>query len=111
MLIHALLFAVALGAIEALARGRGGQPGIWGMLGVVAIATGFLVGRLTFGRNSLEQWALAWGLLAVVAIVVRFAVGARKAQPDGMWSCPNCHMVNEASYVVCQACEQPWAPT
>jgi hypothetical protein len=108
MLFQGLLFIVALGGIEALARGRGGYPGLWGAIGVVAYFVGLFAAPY-LGLQSGAQLIPAWGLLAVVAIIVRFVVGARKPQPDGMWSCPNCHMVNEASYVVCQACARPWS--
>src|SRR5437868_576539 len=107
-MLNGLLLVVALVGIEALARGRGADPGVWGAIGVVGLAAGFLAGRMVGGRDSIEQFFFPWVLVGVVAVVVRFVVGARKPQPDGMWSCPNCHMVNEASYVVCQACQEPW---
>lgn len=106
-----MLFAVAVGAVEATARGRGGNVGIWSGLAAVAYAIGYIFGRFTYGRDSFVQYIPAWVLLGIVALIVRFVVGARKPQRDGIWSCPNCHMVNEASYVVCQACEQPWSPS
>src|SRR5258706_13164015 len=108
MLLNGLLFIVALAGIEALARGRGAYPGIWGVAGVLAFAAGFMTGRVVGGRDSLEQFLFPWILVGVVAFILRFVVGARELQPDGMWSCPNCHMVNEASYIVCQACQEPW---
>jgi hypothetical protein len=110
-MLFLLLFILALThflGIEALARGRGAYPGLWGSIGVLAFCGSLFVAPY-FGLAPGAQFVLAWVLLGVVAFVVRFVVGARKPQPDGMWSCPNCHMVNEASYVVCQACARPWS--
>ena len=50
----------------------------------------------------------AWGWVALVAGFVRFVIGASRPKPDSKWSCSNCHYLNNASAVICEACTQPW---
>lgn len=102
-----LLLAIAVTGVASLARGRGGKPLFWGALTIVAFVLGAVVAH-SFGPESVMQLVLPWVFVGVVASNVRFVVGASRAKPDSIWSCPNCNMVNESSYVVCQACQRPW---
>lgn len=101
---------IALTALGTLARGRGASP-----VGAGSVALG---GWLVFGvvlrlftRNQDVNLALAvagWAWIGAVALLVRFAIGRGHPQPDSKWSCSNCHYLNNASAVVCEACQQPW---
>ena len=83
MLSRGLLFVVGaityFFAIEALARGRGAVPGLWGSIGVLAFFGSLFVAPY-FGLAPGAQFVLAWVLLGVVAYVVRFVVGARRPE-------------------------------
>jgi hypothetical protein len=102
-----LLLVVAAGGVASLARGRGGSPILFGAATVVAFVAGALFGPI-FGSTVIEL-VLPWMLVATVAVIARFMLGAGRPKPDGMWSCPECKMVNEASYIVCEACQRPWS--
>jgi hypothetical protein len=104
-----LLLAVAVTGIASLARGRGGDPTFFGAVAACAFIAGAAVAR-TLGPESVLSLFLPWAMVGIVALYVRFAVGAGKPKPDSMWSCPDCNMVNESNYVVCQACQRPWSP-
>lgn len=101
---------IAVGGIVALARGRGAKPVV---VGTVAVAGWILItygGMFVFpGRDS--SWPLmlaAWTWVAVVAGYVRFVVGASRPKPDSKWNCPECRYLNNASSVICEACQTPW---
>jgi len=108
MWVFVFLTACALG-IAALARGRGGNPTLFGSLVVAGYFLGWIAGQ-SFGTESVIPLVLPWAMVGLVAFATRFILGAGKPKPDSMWSCPNCNMVNESSYVVCQACQRPWTP-
>jgi phosphotransferase system glucose/maltose/N-acetylglucosamine-specific IIC component len=111
-----LLIAATVG-ITSLARGRGGNPWLWGTL---TIAGYFLVPGLisflwrllkpTLTREDAELLfliiAIAW--VAVLAFCARFVLGAKHAKPGGMWSCPHCRYLNQPYAVICEACHEPY---
>jgi len=102
--------AIAVTAISALARGRGASPILAGSVavgGYVLILFGgmFFVPR---GEARILLLVIAWAWIAVVAGYLRFVVGARLPKPDSKWNCSNCRYLNNASSVICEACQQPW---
>jgi hypothetical protein len=100
---------IVVGGIATLARGRGANPVL---MGAIAVAGWILIeyGGLFFIRaeDRLFLTVAAWAWIAVVAGFVRFVVGAGRPKPDGKWSCSNCSYLNNASSVICEACQQPW---
>jgi len=105
-----LVLVIVVGGIATLARGRGANPVV---IGTIAVA-GYIL--IEFGGSFFipaEEYRLfltvaAWTWIAVVAGFVRFVVGAGRPKPDGKWSCSNCSYLNNASSVICEACQQPW---
>jgi uncharacterized paraquat-inducible protein A len=101
---------VACTAIATLARGRGASP----VLAVGAAVGGWVMIEiggglfLPSGDYRLVLILSAWGWVALVAGFVRFVIGAGRPKPDSKWSCSNCHYLNNASAVICEACTQPW---
>ncbi len=103
---------VAVGAIATLARGRGASPIV---MGSVAAAGWVLIEYggafiLRSGEYSYPLMLAAWIWIALVGGYVRFVVGASRPKPDGRWNCASCRFFNEASSVICEACQQPWQP-
>jgi hypothetical protein len=104
-----MLLIVAASGIGALARGRGGRPLVHSALTIGAFLAGLGM-ALPFGPDSAFQFVFPWAGVGLVALFTRFALGAGRPKPDGIWSCPQCKMLNESSYIVCQACQRPWSP-
>lgn len=103
---------VAVTAIAALARGRGASPVVMGSVAVggwalIEFGGMFLVPK---GTSPYPLMLGAWAWIALVAGFVRFVIGASRPKPDGKWSCSNCRYLNNASSVICEACQQPWKP-
>jgi hypothetical protein len=111
-----LLIAVT-GGICAFARGRGGNPVVWGSWTVGGYAFITYVGPMilaalgrplsTDSRVWLFVVAAAW--IGVVAFCARFLLGRNREKPSGMWSCKNCKYLNQQYAVICEACQQPYA--
>jgi len=111
-----VLLMVAAGGIAAYARGRGGNPIVWGSLGVggYALLNYVVPVILIYLRRPLDadsrMWlfmgAAAW--VGVVAFSARFLLGSTREKPSGMWSCPNCRYLNQQYAVICEACQQPY---
>ena len=114
-----VLLVVATSGIASFARGRGGNPWLWGAMTVVGyFAVPFLVAFVAamFGVNPSHLKedaqvlffisAIAW--VAVLAFCARFLLGRKYANPGGMWSCPNCKYLNQPYAVICEACRQPY---
>jgi hypothetical protein len=74
-----VLLIVAAGGIAAYARGRGGNPFVWGSLGV-------------------------GGYIAIEYLGP--AIIASLGRPLG---CKNCKYLNQQYAVMCEACKQPYA--
>ena len=107
------IFAVVLPVtgITALARGRGANALLTGILTVASyIVLEFgLIFLLPKGENRpLIAVAAAWTWIALVFIFVRFVVGGGMPKPDSKWNCSQCRYLNDASSVICEACQQPW---
>ena len=101
---------LAVGGIVALARGRGASPVVAGTVAVagwvlIEFGGAFFVPR---GESRFPLLLAAWTWIALVAGVVRFVVGAGRPKPDGRWNCSHCRFLNNASSVICEACQQPW---
>jgi phosphotransferase system glucose/maltose/N-acetylglucosamine-specific IIC component len=113
-----ILLIAATAGITSLARGRGGNPWLWGTLTVVGYflvpgLIGFLWHVLKPAPMSRDDAqllffivAIAW--VAVLAFCARFILGAKYAKPEGMWSCPHCSYLNQPYAVICEACRQPY---
>ena len=115
-----ILLIAATSGIASFARGRGGNPWMWGvmtvagyfgvpfLMGFFAVMLGVNPGRL---KEDAQVWffvsAIAW--VAVLAFCARFLLGHKNASPGGMWSCPNCKYLNQPYAVVCEACRRPYA--
>jgi hypothetical protein len=101
---------IACTAIATLARGRGASP----VVAVCAAVGGWVMIEiggsivLSSGEYRLVLMLAAWGWVGLVAGFVRFVIGASRPKPDSQWSCSNCHYLNNASAVICEACTQPW---
>jgi hypothetical protein len=112
-----VLLIVAPGGIGAYARGRGGNPIVWGSLGVggyVAIAYLRPVIMASFARPldpNDRLWLVAGGAawLGIIAFCARFLLGRSLEKPSGMRSCSNCKYLNQHYAVICEACQQPYA--
>lgn len=112
-MIEIIGLLIALGVIGTFARGKKISP----QLAVGSAFTGWLVievvGVLTRSSDERIPFMLgAWIWIALVAGYLRFIVGAGLPKPDMQWNCSNCHYLNGASSLFCEACQQPWsAPT
>ena len=102
-MLQIFLLIVTTGGIAAYARGRGGNPWVWGTLSVVGhlliqFLGGFTLGLL--GRAKDENALLALGIVSwiwvnIIAFCARFRIGMGMQKPDGMWSCSNCIYLNQ----------------
>ena len=114
-----ILLIAATSGIASFARGRGGNPWVWGAMTVggyflVPFVAGFCASALGANPTYLKEnaqllffiSAIAW--VAVLAFCARFLLGRKYANPGGMWSCPNCKYLNQAYAVICEACRQPY---
>jgi hypothetical protein len=109
-MIEIIVLVIAVTGIATLARGRGASPVV---VGTAAVAGWALIeyGGLFFLRRPDASWPLmlvAWAWIALVAGYVRFVVGAGHPKPDSQWNCSHCRYLNNASAVICEACQQPW---
>lgn len=110
-MIEVFAIIAAVTGITAIARGRGANAIV---TGVIAVA-GYVL--LEFGlpfllpkseTRPLIAVVAAWSWIALVFLFIRFAVGAGMAKPDSKWNCSQCRYLNDASSVICEACQQPW---
>jgi hypothetical protein len=111
-----VLLIVAAGGIAAYARGRGGNPIVWGSLGVGGYALlNYVVPAIMMSlhrpldpdsRMWLFMVAAAW--VGIVAFCARFLLGSTREKPSGKWSCPTCKYLNQQYAVICEACQQPY---
>jgi nitrate/nitrite transporter NarK len=112
-----VLLIAAAGGIAAYARGRGGNPYLWGSIGVCGYVLIEYFGpavMASLGRPldpDSRMWlivvAAAW--VGIVAFCARFLLGHSREKPSGMWSCANCKYLNQQYAVICEACQQPYA--
>lgn len=114
-----ILLFVVTGGITAFARGRGGNPWVWGVLTVVGyflvpLVVTFVAVLLGADPKSVKAdaqlWffasAIAW--VAIMGFCARFLLGHGRKKPSGMWSCPNCKYLNQHYAVICEACKHPF---
>lgn len=103
---------IAVTGIATFARGRGASPMVAGAVAVVGYVLLRFGGGFVLRNEDDTLWLLvaAWAWIALVAGFFRFVVGASRPKPDGKWSCSNCHFLNNASSVICEACKEPWRP-
>lgn len=114
-----ILLIAATSGIVSYARGRGGNPWLWGTLTILGyflvpylVAFVFtLSGTVSGSRKDDAQLlyfvsSLAW--VALLAFCARFLLGREHNQPSGMWSCPNCRYLNQHYSVICEACQKPY---
>lgn len=87
-MLQILLLILTTGGIAAYARGRGGNPWVWGSLSVVGhLAIQFLgpfvpalLGRPINQNGFLLVVLASWAWIGVVAFCVRFLVGMKKGE-------------------------------
>ena len=104
-----LVLVIAATGIATLARGRGASPVLMASIAVAGwVLIEFGGGMLVSGDNRLWVIVAAWAWVGLIAGYVRFVVGAGRPKPDGKWTCSNCSYLNNASHVICEACQQPW---
>ena len=115
-MLQIFLLIVTTGGIAAYARGRGGNPWLWGSLSVVghlaiqilgSFALG-LVGRSRDDNAMLFLGIASWVWVGIIAFCARFLLGMKMEKPDGMWSCKNCKYLNQRYAVICEACREPY---
>lgn len=109
-MILLVFLIIGISTIAAIARGRGASPWLWGL---VALTGFFVVGALLARVVTSPFMALlanlgpfAW--LALLALCLRFGLGRGGPQPQGKWSCPNCHWLNADYDILCGACKEPY---
>jgi hypothetical protein len=114
------LLVAATTAIVSFARGRGGNPWLWGALTVVgyflapfapryiAVALGIAP---AINSDDAQLLAFCSSILwvAILAFCSRFILGRKLADAGGMSSCPNCKYLNQHYAVICEACRQPYS--
>jgi len=114
------LLAAATTAIVSFARGRGGNPWLWGASTVVGYFLAPFAARyravavgMAPAVNSDDAQLLAfcssilW--VAILAFCSRFLLGRNLANAGGMWCCPNCKYLNQPYAVICDACRQQYS--
>jgi hypothetical protein len=115
-MLEIFLLVITTGGIAAYARGRGGNPWIWGSLSVVGHLLIQFLGVLVlafFGKQIDETATLgvgiaSWIWVGIIAFCARFLLGMSLEKPDGMWSCSNCRYLNQRYAVICEACQTPY---
>jgi hypothetical protein len=102
---------IAVTGITAIARGRGASAILTGVItvaGYVALEFGITLLLPKSESRPLIALVAAWIWVALVFVFVRFVVGGGMPKPDSKWNCSHCRYLNEASSVICEACQQPW---
>ena len=87
----------------------------WGVGGVIGGVLADYIGRRRTMVLAILAYSITTGLSALAwdwisFMLLRFVVGIGKPKPDGRWNCANCNYLNNASSIVCEACQQPWQP-
>jgi hypothetical protein len=114
--LQLFLLFITTGGIAAYARGRGGNPWLWGSFSVVGhlliqFVGGFaleFVGRSRDTNGLLGIAIASWAWIGIVAFCARFLLGMGRERPEGMWSCKNCKYLNQRYAVICEACREPY---
>ena len=119
-MIGIIILISVVATIARMAKTRGASPWLFGLLAVIGWIAPFALGPALarslvqgYGGGVLMPVELGidfapWVWLALVALYVRFVPGRQRVQPSGKWSCPNCHWLNAASALNCEACKTPY---
>jgi len=109
-MLEIIILVVSVTGIASLARGRGKSPFAAGADAVIGYVSILFGGAMVVppGDGRLVLMVSSWVWIALVAGFLRFVIGMGKPKPEGRWSCANCNYLNNASSIVCEACEQPW---
>jgi hypothetical protein len=115
-MVEILFLILSTGGIAAFARGRGGNPWLWGTLSVaghllIQFLGGIIIGYYRIPADSDAQLILtvaSYAWVGVVAFCTRFVLGSGREKPSGRWSCSNCRYLNQHYAVICEACQQPY---
>jgi len=115
-MLEIVFLLVTTGGIAAYARGRGGNPWLWGTISVAVHLLIQFFGGLALAllhrsgdpdaRTFIFVASYAW--VGVVALCTRFLLGSGREKPSGMWSCSNCRYLKQRYAVICEACRQPF---
>jgi hypothetical protein len=104
---------IVTGGIAAYARGRGGNPWLWGSIAVAGYVIVEYVLPRAIGVAPESDAALlfllggfAW--MGVIALCTRFLLGSGRKKPSGLWTCPNSKYLNQRYAVICEACQHPY---
>jgi len=114
--LQIFLLFITTGGIAAYARGRGGNPWLWGALSVaghlvIQFLGGVVLGLLGRSRDAngpLIVVIASWASVGIVAFCARFLLGMGREKPGGMWSCKNCKYLNQHYAVISEACREPY---
>ena len=115
-MLQIFVLILTTGGIAAYARGRGGNPWVWGTVSVAGhLLIQFLGGFVLslWGQQNGENALLvvvivSWVWIGIIAFCARFLLGMNLEKPEGMWSCPGCKYLNQRYAVICEACRQPY---
>jgi hypothetical protein len=112
-MLEIVFLILAASGIAAYARGRGGNPWLFGGLAVAGYVLLVdilpIVARLSPDSDN-RIWTIAGGVawVGVIAFCARFLLGSGRKKPSGMWTCPNCKFLNQHYAIMCEACRQPY---
>lgn len=109
-MIEVIALIIALTGLAGIARGRGVPPKLAGGVAFFGWLFVRLAGMLLSPSVEVGLYfvVVAWIWIALVAGYLRFVVAAGKPKPDSKWNCANCRYLNNASSVICEACQTPW---
>ena len=112
-MLEVFFLIITASGIAGYARGRGGNPWVWGSAAIVGYVFVVYVLRVfirtTPGSDAgvLFVWGgVAW--VGVIAFCTRFVLGSTRKKPSSMWTCPNCKYLNQRYAVFCEACKHPY---
>jgi hypothetical protein len=115
-MLEIVFLIVTTGGIAAYARGRGGNPWLWGTISVaghllIQFFGGFVLALLHRSSDPDANTVIfiaSYAWVGVVAFGTRFLLGSGREKPSGMCSCSNCKYLNQRYAVICEACSQPF---
>ena len=113
VLLEPLFLFLVAGGIAAYARGRGGNPWVWGAVAIsgYVFAEYVLPAFIRIDPDSDLRMAFFFGGFAWmggVALSARYLLGRGRKKASSMWTCPNCKYLNQRYAVICEACQRPY---
>lgn len=111
-MIEIIALVAVMATLARYARGRGVKPALAIAVAVCGYFAIGILGRL-MNVSGNARWltiGAGWAWVGAVVLYVRFVVGARRPKPDRDWVCKECMYPNGSHAVVCEGCQQPWAP-